>query len=76
MKTLLKIIFNIVTFCFLWWLQSIIIVGVLIGVGVVDLTQRIGSLPGLIGVLTIFTSYRILKRVHQTEFFVKTFKTK
>lgn len=74
MKTLLKIIFNLVTFCLLWWSQSTIIIGVLIGSGVLDLTERIGSLPGLIGIITIFTSYRILKIIHQTEFYIKTFK--
>ena len=61
MKTLLKIIFNIVTFCILWWLQITVIIGLLISFGVIDLTQRVGSLPGMFGILTIFTSYRILK---------------
>ena len=37
-------------------------------------TQRVGSLPGMFGILTIFTSYRILKRIHQTNFFIKSFK--
>ncbi len=71
----MKIIINLITFCVLWWFQTTIIILVLIGIGAID-TQRIGTLPGLVGILTIFSSYFLLKKIHKTRLFVKNFKSK
>lgn len=72
MKTLIKIIFNIITFCILWWIQYAIMLGISVGLGLWDPSGFIGALPGVVALVCLYTSYVILKEIHKTQL-VKNF---
>ncbi len=75
MKSLLKIIFNFFVFCVLWWIQGVIMLGVCFGLGLWDPLGPIGATPGIIGLVCFYTSYVILKQIHQIQF-IQTFFSK
>ena len=62
---MIKFIFNIVVFCALWFVIYALLLSIIAGIGVWDPLGRIGSIPGIIGIASIFLSYRVLKRVHK-----------
>tara|TARA_Y100000741_G_scaffold257740_1_gene198775 strand:- start:94 stop:324 length:231 start_codon:yes stop_codon:yes gene_type:complete len=68
MKSLLKIIFNIIVYCFLWFLQNGIILGIFVGIGFWDPMGSIGGTPGIVGIVCLYTSYVILKQIHKIKF--------
>ena len=74
MKSLLKIVFNIFVYCNLWWIQCFIMLGICVGLGLWD-PLTIGGTPGIVGLVCLYTSYVILKQIHQIQF-VKTFFSK
>lgn len=62
---MLKLIFNVVVFCTLWFVIYGLMLAICVGIGVWDPSRLISSIPGIIGIASIFLSYRILKRVHK-----------
>ena len=65
MKTLLKIIFNVIVYPILWFLQNGIILGIFVGIGLWDPSGSIGGTPGVVGLVCLYTSYVILKQIHK-----------
>ena len=65
MKTLLKIIFNVIVYPILWLLQNGIILGIFVGIGLWDPSGSIGGTPGVVGLVCLYTSYVILKQIHK-----------
>ena len=65
MKTLLKIIFNVIVYPILWFLQNGIILGIFVGIGLWDPSGSIGGTPGFVGLVCLYTSYVILKQIHK-----------
>ena len=61
---MLKWIFNVVGFCALWFVIYGLMLAIFVGIGVWD-PSRIGSIPGITGIASIFLSYRVLKRIHK-----------
>ena len=74
MKTILKIIFNVVMYIFLWFLQSSILMVIALAIGLWS-PDRIGAIPGLIGILSLFISYVTLKQINKIEFLKKFFNS-
>tara|TARA_B100001750_G_C15152895_1_gene420499 strand:- start:252 stop:482 length:231 start_codon:yes stop_codon:yes gene_type:complete len=74
MKTLLKIIFNIIVYPILWFLQSGIILGIFVGIGLWDPSGSIGGTPGVVGLVCFYTSYVILKQIHKIKFIENFFR--
>jgi len=64
-KTLLKIIFNVIVYPILWFLQNGIILGIFVGIGLWDPSGSIGGTPGVVGLVCLYTSYVILKQIHK-----------
>jgi len=75
MKSLLKIVFNFFVYCILWWIQVVIMLGVCVGLGLWDPMGIISGTPGVVGLVCLYTSYVILKQIHQIQF-IKTFFSK
>ena len=74
MKTLLKIIFNIIVYPILWFLQNGIILGIFVGIGLWDPSGSIGGTPGVVGIVCLYTSYVILKQIHKIKFIENFFR--
>ena len=74
MKTILKVIFNVVMYIFLWFLQSSILLVIALVIGLWS-PDRIGAIPGLIGILSLFISYVTLKQINKIEFLKKFFNS-
>ena len=53
MKSLLKIIFNVIIF---------------VGIGLWDPMGNISGTPGIVGLVCLYTSYVILKQIHKIQF--------
>ena len=62
---MLKWIFNVVGFCALWFVIYALLLSIFAGLGVWDPLGRIGSIPGITGIASIFLSYGVLKRIHK-----------
>jgi hypothetical protein len=62
---MLKFIFSIIVFSILWFVIYALILALLAAIGIWDPSGRIGSIPGITGIASIFLSYRILKRIHK-----------
>jgi len=65
MRKLIKVLFNLIMFSVLWWLQSLIILGISVGIGFWDPSKGIGGTPGIVGLISLYTSYKILKQIQQ-----------
>ena len=70
---MLKWIFNVVGFCALWFVIYALLLSIFAGLGVWDPLGRIGSIPGITGIASIFLSYGVLKPVRRF-FTEKAFK--
>ena len=66
MKKLLKIIFNIISFLIIWFTQCVIIMLIIVGLGLSDLTRPSGYI-GMGCLISIYTSYIILKKINNFE---------
>ena len=73
MKLVLKIIFNFFVYCILWWIQSLIMLGICVGLGLWDPMSPIGGTPGVVGLVCLYTSYVILKQIHKIQFIKSLF---
>ncbi len=73
MKLVLKIIFNFFVYCILWWIQSFIMLGICVGLGLWDPMSPIGGTPGVVGLVCLYTSYVILKQIHKIQFIKSLF---
>ena len=75
MKSLLKIVFNFFVYCILWFIQDVIMLGICVGLGLWDPMDMISGIPAVVGLVCLYTSYVILKQIHQIQF-IKTFFSK
>ena len=64
-KVLLRLLFGfvlILIYCFVWLILDGIILGVLIGLNIYEFsTSNIGGTPGIVGIVSLFLSYKITK---------------
>ena len=74
MKSLLKIIFNIIVYTILWNIQGVIILGIFVGIGLWDPSGSIGGTPGVVGLVCLYTSYVFLKQIHKIKFIESFFR--
>ena len=75
MKLVLKVVFNFFVYCILWWIQSAIMLGICVGLGLWDPMSMISGTPGIVGLVCLYTSYVILKQIHKIQL-IKSFFNK
>ena len=68
MKSLLKIIFNVIVYVVLLNIQVGLILGIFVGIGLWDPMGNISGTPGIVGLVCFYTSYVILKQIHKIQF--------
>ena len=73
MKRILKITLNIFIYLTIWWLQMVMILGILIGLGLYGGIGTVSGTPGIVGLLCFYTSYVILKKINKIQFITNFF---
>ena len=71
----MKIVFSFFTYGILWWIQYLITLGIFAGLSQGNPLVSGSSIPGLLGLVCLYTSYVLLKKIHKIQF-IKTFFSK
>ena len=59
----MKIIFSIGVYFLLWFLQCFLLLSITGGIGMWD-PSSVGSVPGIIGIVCLYTSYVFTKKIN------------
>jgi hypothetical protein len=65
---------NIILYVVIWMLFWTITLGVLVGLKIYSPTNFVSSLPGIVGIVGFFVSYRILRFINKNRRFKSLFK--
>ena len=74
MKFILKVIFSITIYIMLWFLQCSLLLSIAYGLGMWS-PSLVGGVPGIIGLITLYTSYVTTKEIHKISI-IKNFFSK
>lgn len=65
---------NIILYLFIWMLFLTIILLILVGLDIYKPTNFVSSIPGIVGIVGFFVSYRTLKFINSNRRFKSLFK--
>ena len=72
MRFILKVIFSIGVYFLLWSLQSSLLLVITLALGMWD-PSFVGGIPGIIGLVCLYTSYVFTKKIHKISSFKNFF---